>query len=266
MIAGEYLQKMDNGGLIPGLKGERITGHYTFYSVFPEEESYQVIAAGAPIGTLTNCPQPGEAFLLAGRAWRVITVDDTRKQIHAVPSGDSKIPSWTGSGGDIHEKIFQRISKLLSETTLWPYLRPDAVDTLQKARQTAAALGMDRKDLLAVDKDHFLLFPWCGTRQLRTMEKLFSIGLREKLLIRSVTNCEYYLDIRTDLSESEFISRLQNLQLTDLSPDLVLAPTQVPRSDKYDYMVPDHLLRIAYLYNQMDIPGALATLKSLRYK
>ena len=265
MIAGDYLQRMDNGGLIPGMKGERIAGHYTFYSVFPEEETYQVIAAGAAIGTLTNCPQPGEGFLLAGRAWRVITVDDTRKEIHAVPSSDSKIPSWSGNSGDIHGKIFRRISRLLDETTLWPYLRPNAADLLTKARQTAADLGLNRKDLLAVDKHSFLLFPWCGTRQLRTLEKLLTIGLREKLRIIQVNNCEYYLDIRTDLSEAEFISRLRNLQIADISPDLVLPPNRAPRTDKYDYMVPDALLRKAYLHNQMDIPGALAVLKSLRY-
>ena len=265
MIAGDYLQRMDNGGLIPGMKGERIAGHYTFYSVFPEEESYQVMASGTSIGTLTSCPQPGEDFLLAGRAWRVITVDDARRVIHAVPSSDSKIPSWSGSGGDIHGKIYRRISLLLQESTIWPYLRPEAAAQLERARKTAASLGMDRKDLLAVDKHRFLLFPWCGTRQLRTIEKLLTIGLQEKLLISHVANCEYYLDIRTGLSETELINRLKNLNPADLTPDLVLASSQAPRVDKYDYMVPDQLLRTAYLHNQMDIPGALAVLKSLRY-
>lgn len=36
MVKEDYLQRLENGGIIVGLKGERITNHYSFYAVFQD--------------------------------------------------------------------------------------------------------------------------------------------------------------------------------------------------------------------------------------
>ncbi len=45
---------------------------------------------------------------------------------------------------------------------------------------------------------------------------------------------------------------------------MVLPENQVPRVDKYDEMVPDELLRMAFLYNELDVKAAVEVLKGLQ--
>ena len=45
----------------------------------------------------------------------------------------------------------------------------------------------------------------------------------------------------------------------------MLNEEQAPRIDKYDYMVPNELLRSAYLYNQVDVPVAIDALNNLKW-
>ena len=40
MIAEDYLQRVENGTIIVGIRGERITNHYSFYAVFQDEQAY----------------------------------------------------------------------------------------------------------------------------------------------------------------------------------------------------------------------------------
>ena len=47
------------------------------------------------------------------------------------------------------------------------------------------------------------------------------------------------------------------------NPNMVLNENQAPRIDKYDYMVPDELLREAYLYNQVNVVSANEILNKL---
>ena len=44
---------------------------------------------------------------------------------------------------------------------------------------------------------------------------------------------------------------------------MVLPQTHTPKIDKYDLMVPEILLKSAFLYNQMDVPSAVKILNTL---
>ena len=44
MIAEDYLQRVENGAIIVGIRGERITNHYSFYAVFQDEQAYHAVS------------------------------------------------------------------------------------------------------------------------------------------------------------------------------------------------------------------------------
>ena len=170
MLQEEYLQRMDNGGIIIGLKGEKITNHYSFYAVFQDEEMYRVMTKDGEIGTLTNCPAVEEVFVLAGRAWKVVSIDEARKIIYVSKAHNTRIPSWSGGGGDIHAKVVQRMKQVLLENTIYPYLRPNAQKLLSEARELARESGLLKRDILPCGDTSFFLCPWTGTREMRTIE------------------------------------------------------------------------------------------------
>ena len=137
-----YFYIDENGGIIVGLKGEKICNYFSFYAVFQEEETYKVLSSNGEIGTLNKCPAIGEVFVLAGRAWIVISVDEERKTIYVNQTKSSRIPSWEGGGGDIHSKVLQKMKSILMEETIYPYMQKNAIKVLTDARKIAKDSGI----------------------------------------------------------------------------------------------------------------------------
>jgi len=88
--------------------------------------------------------------------------------------------------------------------------------------------------------------------------------LKDMLQIYSITGGWHYLQIITDLFPDDFMKRLAALNVDCGDPSLVLSEQQVPKIDKYDSMVPDELLRKAFLNNELDVPEAVSVLKQIK--
>lgn len=263
MLDQDYLQRMEGGGLIPGLKGEQIANHYSFYAVFQEEETFHVVSAEGEIGTLTSCPAVGETFVLAGRAWRALSVDVERRQVFVSRANETKIPSWAGAGGEIHERIVQRMRQVLAEDAAYPYLQPGARALLDQARACARESGLLDRAVIPCEGGAFLLCPWTGSRELRTLERLLNHGLKDRLGILRAVRTGHILTVASELGLDACMRRFRELELDPDDPGMVLPADQSPRIDKYDAMVPDALLRRAYLYNHADVPAARAILRRI---
>jgi len=254
---------MESGGIIVGLKGERITNHYSFFAVFQSEQVYRVHSKDGEIGTLEQCPSVDQVFLLAGRAWKVQSISEDRKIIYVVSVKSGRIPFWSGLRGDIHTKIVQRMRQVLLEDDQYPYLRPNALKLLQDVRCFANETDILELSVIPQSNKSFLLCPWVGTKELRTIEALLNHGLKNALQIHSVQNRQYFLQITSDLPLDNFVQRAKKLDIIKDNPDDVLPKGKTPKVDKYDTMVPDELLRKAYLYNEMDVVEAIQILKKV---
>ena len=265
MLEKEYIERLDNGGIIVGLKGEKICNHFTFYAVFKDDEAYKVLSNNGEIGTLNKCPAIDEVFILAGRAWKVISIDEERKTIHVNQTKSSKIPLWNGEGGDIDSKVIQRIKRVLQEDVIYPYLQKNAIEVLEKARELARTSGILDSDIIQYADRSYYVCPWIGTKEIRTIVSLFAYGLKEHLDIRSISNSIYYFSFTSGLETADLTKKLQELLIDQDNPNMVLNENQAPRIDKYDYMVPDELLREAYLYNQMDVSSVNNVLNNLKW-
>jgi len=263
MLANDYLERMETGAIILGLKGERLTNHYSFYAVFQENQEYHVMSKRGAVGTLDYLPAVGDVFVLAGYTWKAEVVDEQRKTVYVVPERNKKIPQWTGSRGDVHTRVIQRIRQVLIEEEQYPYLQPQAVNLLEQSRDLARKSGILERRVIPYGEQSFLLCPWVGTKVMRTMAALFSCGLKDPLEIKSVRNDNYYIEITSKLSADEFFSRLKTIHIDPDDPDLFLKNEEAPQFDKYDFMVPQPLLRKAFLYNRMDLPGALEVIEQL---
>jgi len=263
MLANDYLQRIEDGNIIVGLKGERITNHYSFYAVFQDEQAYHVHSQDGEIGTLDTCPIVGEVFILAGRTWKVRDVDEERKIIYVNLVKNNRIPCWNGSGGRIHTKIIQRIGQILREDIRYSYLQPKASQIIDDARFIAREAGILQKSIIPYTEQSFYLCPWVGSKTLETIKNLLTCSLKDSLRIYSVFEGHHYLQITSGLSVAEFTDKLSKLQINFHDPNLVLPENQVPRVDKYDKMVPDELLRMAFLYNELDVKAAVEVLKGL---
>ena len=267
MIQKDYLQRMDNGSIIIGLVGEKICNYYSFYTVFQSRKEYKVIDKNGEIGTIDRCPADGEIFSLAGRSWVTVAIDHKKMKIYVNHANNSKIIKWYGSDvGDIHSTIIQQIKKILEEDTMYPYLVNDAKEVLCNARKLAKDSGILTYDVIKYDEKSYYICPWTGTKNIKTMVRLLSKGFNELLDIREVKYENYYLSFTTGLEQSTLIRNFQNINCDINDVSLVLKNDEAPQIDKYDYMVPKELLRIAYLNNQLNIPETLEIIKNLKWR
>jgi ATP-dependent Lhr-like helicase len=254
LCAGGYIQITGEDTLLLGLEGEEIVNKFGFYGVFPDEESYRVIAGEKELGTIHFLPAGGSSLVLAGRYWQVETVDFLRREIYVVPGKAGTGRIWRGGGAETHRRIAERTRQVLLERKDYPYLSRQARSRLGEARAYAAERG-DLEALCIPGEDGFLLLPWLGSGGMRTLAALFQHREYRKALGIS-SYCreqEFLFRIRSELDLPSFKETLKNLISGLDSPESLLEPGKIPLTDKYDYLLPQGLLLKQYAANMLDL-------------
>lgn len=259
MLNDEFLEMTDEKTLIVGLAGERLLRSFKFYAVFKDSEDYTVRAGSDEIGTITTPPPVGDRFALAGRVWEVEELDIQRKLIY-VKSVEGKMEvSWPGDVGEVHTRIVERMKQVLTEDTVYPYLKPNAQKRLEVARQVARNTGMTEHSLLHLGGYTWCLFPWLGTKAFRAMRRLL---VREagRFGISGVEyeGC-YFITFKMEKgNDYDLISTLsERIRCEGLDGEALVGSTDIPIFEKYDDYVPHDLLRRAYATDRMDV-GTMA--------
>ena len=133
MGKADLIEQTAEGVLILGLLGEKIVTSRDFYMAFIVPEEYRVIHSGRHVGNVTSAPDLSvDAYIiLAGRRWKILQVDQDRKEILVQPSPAGRTPSFSGTRfSDIHPKIRGTMRSLLFRDDVPIYLDPKAKEML----------------------------------------------------------------------------------------------------------------------------------------
>lgn len=247
MIHTDHIQRTDEGTLIVGLTGEKITGHYRFLAVFKDDEEHVVYNGTEEIGSITTVPPPDYCFSLAGKLWKVVEIDIKHKAVYVKPSRGKADTLWLGAGGDVHTRVMQKMRDVLADSTIYPYLAPRAVNRLERARRLAKESGLLSQIVIPAGGDSCFILPWIGTKSFRTLERLLKVKLADPLKLRSVVPMEpYYLVVSGKTDADTLLAQIlmESSSLEDLSA--LLKPDEAPYLGKYDEFVDPDLLRIAF--------------------
>jgi len=260
----DMIQRTDEGSLIVGLAGERLTNSYRFYSVFKDETEYTVYTKHQNIGTVDTLPEINEILLLAGKRWKVMDVDEDRKRVYVLPSHIYGEKKWhSQSTFFLDDKIVNRMRDVLMEDAAYPYLLDRAQRHLKNAREVSRNAGI-LDSYCSGEGNQFLIHPWLGGRKHHTLSFLLRSVYKEPLNISSVVDqpAEFFMEIQTDRPASEFMellcSALQTFDLSELD-----IPSYLLYRERYDKYLPMELLRSAYRTDVLDIPGIQAFFTSM---
>jgi ATP-dependent Lhr-like helicase len=260
LIAIKHLELTETGGLIIGVEGEKIVNNYKFYATFEDEIAYQVKDGTRDIGSIHALPAIADRFRLAGFTWKVVGIDEKHKIISVERVAGRSNTNWLGKGGDIHDRILDRMREVLEEDVIYPYLHPKATERLQQARQLARDFQLTEQQLIPLSDSSVIFLPWCGTRTFETLLFLF-----EHLEIqRGIQSIPYYVELTIPRDES-FASMVKPLRKNDLNLASLVETLNADqlRRDKYDRFVPDSLLREAYITDRLDIESAMYVLDDI---
>ncbi|MBQ9468975.1 MAG: DEAD/DEAH box helicase [Clostridia bacterium] len=255
MLENDYIERTEEGGLIVGLEGEKLTSSFKFYASFKDSEDFTVRWGSDEIGTISSSPPPGERFALAGHVWEVEETDVRRRLIYVHPVKGRMEISWPGDYGEIHTKILLRMRQVLTEDTDYPYLKPQARERLAAARAIARNTGLATRPVLHLGGFSYCFFPWLGTRPFRTLRRL----LARYAAPLGISNVEYEGCYQISFKmqgtgEDELVRKLLKLIERDGGIDRyeLVSPSETPCADKYDELLPPSLLRKAYAVDRLD--------------
>lgn len=254
LIKTDQIQLTENGGLIVGLAGERVTNNFKFYAVFQENEEYSVHAESEELGTIVKSPPLGEKIAIAGHVWVVEEIDRRRRQVY-VHQVKGRIPAYFGDvAGDIHPKVLQQMRKILAEERQYPYLMKNAAARLSEARAMAQAAGLPDKQLINLGAKTYCLFPWTGSYAFLALERFLRLKCASRLGLKNFDSVRpYYIQFSMDVSEGDFYQILAEEAAKDFDPLDLLYPQEVPVFDKYDEYLPDDLVRKEFAYSVLDL-------------
>jgi ATP-dependent Lhr-like helicase len=167
----ELIEQAPDGLILLGRIGERIVDHFDFYAVFISPDEYQVRHDSRNIGRLTmDRPRaPGDLILLAGRRWRIETVDEPAKVITVTPSSAALKPGFIGEAGGVHGKVAAEMRQVLASDEPYAFMDATAAEMLHLARDAYAQFRGSGSVQTAFEGSALYLAPWVGHRSLQTL-------------------------------------------------------------------------------------------------
>ncbi|WP_353929523.1 DEAD/DEAH box helicase [Okeanomitos corallinicola TIOX110] len=259
LIDINHIQKTETGKLMIGLGGEKIVNKFQFYAVFADNQEYTVKQGNTEIGSIVIPPSVGNQFGLAGKSWEVLEVDLKKRvilvtQVEGKANGKDNM-NWRGGSGNIHGRILQRMRQVLLEDTEYSYLQKNAKLRLQEVRKLTKKIGLDKQNIIQLEKNKCCIFPWMGTVGYRTLERLINCFCRESLEISSIGGVNpYYLTLKVGKDKfSDIYNEIVSLCEQRISAEHLVSHAEAPELQKYDQFIPDELLRTAFVNDYLDM-------------
>ena len=275
LIATDHIEVTEEGGLIVGLEGERLTNSFKFYAVFQENEEFTVRCDSAELGTIVNPPPAGERIAIAGHCWLVEEVDWKRRLVYCTQI-KGRVPAYFGDcAGDIDTHILERMKRVLSEHETFPYLTDNARARLNQARHVAANAGItssgpgtrdrtgtpgspaaDGSPLINLGGDTWALFPWLGSYAFLALERLLKIKCASELGLKGLDPSRpYFMQFRMKADPETFFEVVAAEAEAEFDPVDLVYPGEVPYFNKYDEFLPAELVRKGFAEGVLDIEG-----------
>jgi len=251
----ELVVQDSSGTLLHGRVGEKFVNHYSFYAAFSSDEEFRVVAGGKTLGTLPvdQVLLPGQRILFAGKTWRVEEVDEEQKTIYVTRAKGGVPPLFSGGVGRTHTKVRQRMRELLEGADLPPFLDARAQKFLAEAREAYARYNLTAEFVLDQGRE-LVLLTWLGDA---ANEAISSLLIRRGFVaVPSGPGVEV---IKGDRSTQDVLDALTDAAVDDTPPlDMLLADVQNLAREKWDWALPDTLLRKAYASLYLDLDEATA--------
>lgn len=256
----EVLMQEASGVLLHGRVGEKFVNHYSFYAAFTSEEEFRIVAGGQTLGTLpvSQALMIGQRILFAGKTWRVEDIDEGQKAIFVVRAAGGVPPVFSGGGGRTHTRVRQRMRELLESEDTPPYLDEVARRFLHEARTNYKARDLSQTYLLDQGAE-VLVLTWLGDASNEALACL----LQRRGFTASPSGPG--VEVQKGESTVEDVKDVLFDAGVDETPplEMLLADTKNLAREKWDWTLPESLLRETYASLHLDVEAALEWTRSL---
>ena len=252
------LTQSQNGTLLPGERGERIINHYSFYAAFTTPEEFSLAVEGKIIGTLPiDRPLAEGAYLVfAGRRWCVLRLDTEHKRIDLARATGGRAPPFGGTPGVVHDVVRAQMFDLYNGSNTSVYLDGRASELLAEGRHHFRELGLHEAAFVE-DGKNTLIYPWAGDIAMDTLAALLTYeGIQTEREGVCLTAKE------TDTATLQGTLQAMREKPTPSGYDLA-AQVQNKETEKYDFFLDEHLLKVDWASKRLDTHAAIQIVHQL---
>lgn len=257
----ELLMQDSSGELLHGRVGEKFVNHYTFYASFTSDEEFRLVAGAKTLGTLpvSQMLTVGQRILFGGKTWRVEEVDEEQNTIFVTRARGGVPPLFSGGVGRMHTRVRQRMRELLESSEVPIYLDDVAKRFLAEARRNYATRELG-KTFVVNQGAEVLLLTWLGDAANEALACL----LRRVGFTASAAGPGVEV-MKGEHTLEDVLDALIDAGMDDPPPlDILLDDTTNLKVEKWDWALPDGLLRKAYASLNLNLDEALAWARSVQ--
>lgn len=247
----ELISQAEDGDLVLGLEGEKLTDHYEFYAAFTTPEEYRLVSGHREIGSLPILfPLViGTLIIFAGQRWRVVHVEESSKTLLLEPASGGVPPQFDGTGFAVDDRIRQAMRQLYESDVVPRYLNKGGRELLDEGRTTYERFGLARQHIIE-HSTGVLIFPWMGTRVVNTLRLWLmshSLAAEDEGALLLVHACSV-ARVRWALGELAERPTADATILAEVVENLA--------QEKYDHFLPRELALANYARRYLDVAGA----------
>jgi ATP-dependent Lhr-like helicase len=259
--AKEIIVQDGSGVLLHGPRGEPLVNHYTFYAAFATEEEFRVVSGSNTLGSIpiSSAVSVGDFILFAARTWRVEEVDEDGKTIYVAKHVTGRAPSFSGHGGRIHDRVRKRMRELYEATDAIPYFDSMASRLTDEGREAYRRASLRNRQFVRTGST-LLLFTWLGDGANEALAAM----LRRRGITPYVAGPAIEIS-GVDVDEDRIIDYFTELAAEPpLPPEALLAETFNLHQEKWDWALPEGLLKKSFASLRLDIAIAYEWLATVR--
>jgi len=240
-----------SGVLLHGTIGERLVNHYDFYSAFTSDEEFRLVCDGKALGSLpVSRPLTiDQRIIFAGRRWRVLDVDEQNKLVTVAPDRGGAPPMFDGASGKVHDRVRLEMRRVLSEADEIAFVDAQAAELLEEARDYYSSASLSRRSLIQ-DGSSVQILTWRGDWA--------NDGLALLLARYGLTATNEGLAVRVQHSSVDRVldSLGEIAAARETDSTVLLSGVKNLVQEKWDWALPDTLLKKSFASSRIDLEGA----------
>lgn len=255
---GELIMQLEDNTLLLAPRGEKMVGHFDFYSAFALPREFRLVAAGKTLGTLpiTSPVFVGALVVFSGRRWRVENIDLGNNVIDLAPATAGVAPAFGGDSPELHRRVHQQMRTVYESTQVPPYLDDEAKSLLASGRDAYARMSLATQSVVQ-HRNNAYVFHWSGDLAGQTI----CVGLGT---LDIAANNEGPLLVVPRTTADDVIGHLSRLASGGRPAPAYLARTVAnTRIAKHDGVLCDPLAQASYASRVLDVDSAWNYLESL---
>ena len=258
LASHELITQTHDGLIVLDLSGERLVNNFDFYAAFSSFDEWRLVNRSRVLGTLpVTFPLLLNAFLIfAGRRWRIVGIDEKRREVRLESAAGGKVPQFYGSGALIHDCVRKEMRQVYMDGDVPNFLDASGGGLLHEGRIAFQRFNLRDQPFVQRDTDTYV-FPWVGDRTLNTLALQFRAQganvIVDQPALRFISASPEDVKKRIDrIADSEKVD-----------PKTLAAVVGNKKIEKHHKYLSEQLLNSDYASSQLDAEGSFQTAKSL---